>query len=95
MILLVSENFEDYSVENDQAFKDFKKSQLFYWIEGSLVTYLRVLVIGVIRDEYYHFESEYNDLQLLIKKRLKDVRISNSYDIDNLFNMKGLNELMI
>lgn len=78
-----------------KAFKCFKKTQLSYWIEGSLVTYLRILVIGVMRDEYYKLDNEYNDLQLLIKERLKDRIITNSYDVDSLFSIKGLNELMI
>ncbi|MBO7573415.1 MAG: hypothetical protein J6T25_01265 [Bacilli bacterium] len=76
-------------------FNSFKYTQCHYWIESALVTYLRTLVIGVMRDEYYQIDNEYNDLQLLIKNRLKNYRISDSYELDAILSIKGLNLLMI
>ena len=76
-------------------FNSFKYTKCHYWIESALITYLRTLVIGVMRDEYYRLNNDYNDLQLLIKKRLKDYRISDSYELDALLSIKGLNNLLI
>ena len=76
-------------------FNAFKRTQCLYWIEGALVTYLRTLVIGVMRDEYYQLDKDYNELQLLIKQKLKDYKIANSYDLDSLLNIKGLNLLLL
>ena len=76
-------------------FNSFRYTQCSYWVEGALVTYLRTLVIGVMRDEYYQIDNDYNELQQFIKDRLKDRRISNSYDLDALLNIKGLNNLLI
>ena len=78
-----------------QKFNTFKYTQCHYWIESALITYLRTLVIGVMRDEYYQFVNDYNDLQLFIKNRLKDYRISDSYELDALLSIKGLNLLLI
>lgn len=78
-----------------QKFNSFKYTQCHYWIESALITYLRTLVIGVMRDEYYQIDNEYNDLQLSIKNRLKDYRISDSYELDALLSIKGLNLLLI
>ena len=76
-------------------FNAFKRTQCLYWIEGALVTYLRTLVIGVMRDEYYQLDKDYNELQLLIKQKLKNYKIANSYDLDSLLNIKGLNLLLL
>ena len=75
-------------------FKSFKRTQCHYWIEGSLITYLRLLVIGVIRDEYFNIENDYAPIQEMIKNGLKDLTVSNSYEIDELLNIKGLHELV-
>ena len=75
-------------------FNSFKYTQCSYWIESALITYLRTLVIGVMRDEYYKIENEYNDIQLLIKQKLKGQQISNTYDLDSLLSIKGLNLLL-
>ena len=75
------------------SFRDFKFTQCSYWIESALITYLRTLVIGVMRDEYYQKECEYNDIQMLIKTKLKKYQIRNYYDLDSLLSIKGLSIL--
>ena len=74
-------------------FSAFKYTQCTYWIESALVTHLRTLVIGIMRDEFYQNESEYNESQTLIKDRYKNYTIHNSYDLDGLLNIKGLSLL--
>ena len=76
-----------------RKFSEFKYTQCTYWIEASLITYLRMLVIGVMRDEYYHNNSEYNELQLFIKDKFANYRIESYYDLDDLLNIKGLSLL--
>lgn len=76
-----------------QKFSEFKYTQCTYWIEASLITYLRMLVIGVMRDEYYQNNSEYNELQLYIKDKFANYRIESYYDLDDLLNIKGLSLL--
>ena len=74
-------------------FNKFAYTTCTYWIEGSLLAYLRLLVIGVMKGEYESHESEYDELQLFIKGRLKDYEIKTTNDIDALLNLKGLNSL--
>jgi len=74
-------------------FHDFKYTHCSYWIEGSLITYLRMLVIAVIKDEYYHNQEEYEELETFIKTKLASYEIRNTNDIDALLNLKGLNHL--
>ncbi len=76
-----------------QSLNRFKYTQCLYWIECALITYLRTLVIGVMRDEYYQNECEYNDTQSLIKNKFSKYRISDYYDLDSLLNIKGLSLL--
>ena len=76
-------------------FDKFKFTQRYYWIEGSLVTYLRMLIIGVMKDEYYLKDNDYDELQLLIKKKLANCVVKNSYDIDAILSLKGLNNLLL
>ena len=76
-----------------EKFSAFKYTQYAYWIEAALVTYLRTLVIGVMRDEFYQNEGEYSDIQNLIKDKFKNYTIRNSYDLDSLLNIKGLSLL--
>ena len=76
-----------------EKFSAFRYTQCAYWIEAALVTYLRTLVIGVMRDEFYQNESEYSDIQNLIKDKFKNYTIRNSYDLDSLLNIKGLSLL--
>ena len=47
-----------------------------------------------MRDEYYQVDNDYNDLQLLIKEKLKEYKLTNSYELDGLLNIKGLNLLL-
>ena len=77
-----------------KRFNDFKYTRCTYWIEGSLVTYLRSLVIGVLKDEYYPQEADYDELQQLIMNNLKNYTISNNYDLDKLLSINGLNQLL-
>ena len=74
-------------------FYNFEYTHCSYWIENSILTYLRMLVIGVMKDEYYSNNAEYDELQMSIKERLKDYQIKDSNDIDSLLNLKGLNSI--
>ena len=76
------------------TFNMFKYAQCFYWIESSLITYLRALVVGVMKDEYFKTTNEYDDIQHLIKEKLQKQTITNSYDLDNLLNIQGLEKLL-
>ena len=78
-----------------KTFNCFKYTQCAYWIEEAIVTYLRTLVIGVLKDEYYQIINEYDEIQMLIKNNLKDYQISNSYDLDALLSINGLNKLLL
>ena len=70
-------------------------TQRAYWIESALITYLRTLVIGMMKDEYYNYQNDYDELQLAIKNKLAKQRISNTYDLDSLLSIKGLSLLML
>ncbi len=76
-----------------KVFHTFKKTTCAYWIEGSILSYLRLLVIGVMKDEYYQLDKEYDDIQKFIKNKLVDYQISNSQDIDALLSNQGLDNL--
>ena len=78
-----------------EKFNKFKFTRCVYWIEGALVTYLRTLVIGVLKDEFYQTSSDYNSLQIQIKNALNGMKINSSSDIDSLLSLKGLNRLML
>ena len=75
------------------VFKAFKKTRCSYWIEGSIIAYLRLLVIGIMKDEYYHIDGDYDETQKFIGNKLKDYVISNSADIDALLCNQGLDHL--
>ena len=77
-----------------ERFNSFKYTRCHYWIESALVTYLRMLVIGVMRDEFYNYQNDYSDLQKAIKEKLSRYYISNTSDLDSLFSIKGLNDLL-
>lgn len=72
----------------------FKVTKRMYWIEGSIVTYLRMLVIGVMKDEFYGNDNEYDEIQSLIKNNLKDYVLHNSYELDALLSIQGLNKIL-
>ena len=71
-------------------FDTFKATKRMYWIEGSIVTYLRTLVIGLMKDEYYHCENEYDEIQLTIKNSLKNLVLHSSYELDALLSIQGI-----
>ena len=73
-----------------EHFDTFKVTKRMYWIEGSIVTYLRTLVIGVMKDEYYHLENEYDEIQLTIKNSLKNLVLHDSYELDALLSIQGI-----
>ena len=75
------------------VFIGFKKTTCSYWIEGSIIAYLRLLIIGVMKDEYYHIDSDYDEIQEFIRNKLKDYAISNSGDIDALLSNQGLDNV--
>ena len=75
------------------SFVHYKKTTCSYWIEGSILSYLRILVIGVMKDEYYQVDNDYDELQAFIKNKLKDYLISTSSDIDALLSNQGLEKL--
>ena len=77
-----------------ETLNSFKQTQCHYWIEGSLVTYLRTLVIGIMKDEYYQNDNDYNEFQLSIKNKLLKHAIKDSSDVDSLLSLKGLKQLL-
>ena len=76
-----------------RVFVNFKKTTCSYWIEGSIISYLRILVIGIMKDEYYHLDNDYDELQAFIKNKLTNYTISSSADIDTLLCNQGLDKL--
>ena len=78
-----------------KAFNEFKTTKCLYWIEDAILTYLKLLIIGVTKDEYYKIESDYDDLQVFIKNKLNKCILSSSYDLDDLLNVKGINNLLL
>ena len=76
-----------------KVFIEFNKTTCSYWIEGSILSYLRILIIGMMKDEYYQIDNEYDELQIFIKNKLKDYNISSSVDIDALLCNQGLEKL--
>ena len=77
-----------------EHFRQFEYTQCSYWIEGAIVTYLRLLVIGVLKDEYYLRSNEYSDIQLFIRNKLAKYTIRNSGDLDSLLSIRGLDTLL-
>ena len=75
------------------VFSDFKKTTCSYWIEGSIIAYLRLLIIGVMKDDFYHIDGDYDEIQEFIKNKIKDHIISNGADIDALLCNQGLDHL--
>ena len=90
----VSDGLPAY-IKLKQAFKGYCSTKIHYWIEGSVVSYLRLLTIGVMKDEYYHHDNEYDGIQLTIKKSLENIVIKNSYDLDSILNIQGLQNLFL
>ena len=76
-----------------KVFGKFTRTTCAYWIEGSIIAYLRLLVIGVMKDEYYQIDNDYDELQTFIKDKLSDYQISSSRDLDSLLCNQGLDRL--
>ena len=89
----VSDGLESY-IKLKKAFVSFKHTTCAYWIEGSILSYLRLLVIGLINDEYHQVENAYDDIQLYLKDKLLNYMITSSTDIDSLLCNKGLDKLL-
>ena len=77
-----------------EKFVLFKHTTCAYWIEGSILSYLRLLIIGLMKDEYYQIDNDYDELQLFIKNKLANYKINSSSDIDALLCNKGLDQLL-
>lgn len=78
-----------------RVFKSFVYTRCTYWIEGAILTYLKLLTIGLLQDEYHKNDQDYDDLQLYIKERLSNYEFSNSSDLDSLLSVKGLENLLL
>ena len=90
----VSDGYESYIILK-RAFKDFTYTRCTYWIEDSIIAYLRLLIIGIIKDEYYKNSGLYDKTQLLIKEKLNNYEINNSSDIDYLLCLKGIEKTIL
>ena len=77
-------------IKLQERFSKFTYTKRHYWIENSLITYLRLLLIGVIKDEYYKIENEYDEIQTTIKNNLENVVLHNSYELDALLSIQGV-----
>ena len=77
-------------IKLQERFSKFTYTKRHYWIENSLITYLRLLLIGVIKDEYYKNENEYDEIQTTIKSNLENVVLHNSYELDALLSIQGV-----
>ena len=77
-------------IELQGRFGKFTYTKRHYWIENSLITYLRLLLIGVIKDEYYKNKNEYDEIQTTIKNNLENVVLHNSYELDALLSIQGV-----
>lgn len=73
----------------------FKITKCMYWIEGSIVTFFRRLLIAVMASEYYQKDYELDEIQERIKAKLNNLVLHNSYELDSLLCIKGLNDLML
>ena len=60
-----------FALKTKNIFDKFSYTKCHYWIESSLISYLRLLVIGVMKDEYYKNDNDYDDIQTLIKEKLQ------------------------
>ena len=48
-----------------------------------------------MKDEYYHEDSEYDDIQKNIKNNLRESIFRNSYDLDAALNIESLKSLVL
>lgn len=73
----------------------FNLTKRFYWLENSLISQLRLLVIAVIKDAYNQNKSDYIGLKERINQSLASTTLTNSYELDTLLSIKGLRKLLL
>lgn len=73
----------------------FTFTKRMYWIEGSIVTFFRSLLIGLMSNEYYQNNNDIDSLQIILKNELENHVFTNSCDLDSLLSIKGLNNLIL
>ena len=88
-----SDGLESY-IKLKKVFVSFKHTTCAYWIEGSILSYLRLLIIGLMQNEYYQTDVSYDELQLFLKEKLMNYEITSSTDIDSLLCNKGLDQFL-
>ena len=74
-------------------FYNFKYTQCSYWIENSIISYLRMSVIDVMKYEYNHSKAVLDEFKESIKDKLENYVIRDTNDIDSLLNLNGLNKV--
>ena len=89
----VSDGLPSY-IKLKSVFSKFSKTICTYWIEESILSYLQLIIIGIMKDEYYRNENEYDELQIFIKNKLASYSLNNSADIDSLLSNQGLNNIL-
>lgn len=73
----------------------FNLTKHFYWLENSIITQLRLLVIDVLKDTYLQKESKYSGLKKIIHQNLSLITLTNSYELDALLSINGLRKLLL
>ena len=74
-------------------FINFKYTQCSYWIENSIISHLRMILINVMKHEYYQLTEPLDEFSEGIKDKLTNYTIKTTNDIDSLLNLKGLNHI--
>ena len=74
-------------------FINFKCTQCSYWIENSIISHLRMMVINVMKHEYYDLKEPLDEFSSGIKDKLVNYTIKTTNDIDSLLNLEGLNHI--
>lgn len=77
--------------------KDFRHTQVDYWVMESMITYFRMLVIRAINDEYhgYYDDGDYTPIQKSIQTHMKDVRFTCYQEVNDYLTSSSLFSLMI
>lgn len=78
-----------------KAFENFHITKRFCYLENAIITQLCLLVIDVLIDSYEHRNKPYRGLKRKINQSLKEVTLSNSYELDALLSIKGLRKLLL
>ena len=81
-------------IELKKIFAHFKLTTCLYWIEDSILTYFRMLVIRCILDEYFNIDNEYDEIQLKIIKALQSYKINSRSELVNFFTIGKLYKLI-